>query len=110
MTKPPPNAELKSTLLNAALSSKCPHCALSKFLLLWGVEHKDLAVSDSDIVGAICDVLGDILVTQPHKRDVGVLSLRAFLQLGENITDIIAGEYKTDLIDVLRAKKEGGLH
>lgn len=106
--------ELKSILpsIEEVLDTRCPHCAVSKFLAIWQNRHADDNTSAQDIIGSLCEVLADVLKCYP-KREVWPLALQAFLELGQNITDIIDGTYKSDKDAVVvkgHGEGSGGLH
>lgn len=94
--------------INDALERECPHCAMNIFLSAWIAKHHD--TSTRDVIGAMCEVITDILASSAEKKQLGPLALQAFLELSLRISDILAGDYKTDTIDAARAKREGGVH
>lgn len=95
------------------LEDKCPHCAMAKFFAAYQNHHGSL--DTKVIIGSLCELVADTiqLAKDKDKRAVGMLALQAFLELGNNITDIINDEYKADMEPVVVKRpptNEGGLH
>lgn len=109
-TKQPESPSI-SPSIEEILSTKCPHCAVAKFLMIWRNRHPETTAKD--VVGSLIEVIADTLQCRQDKREVGPLALQAFLELALNVSDIIEGNYKDGEPVEVRGDgtpRKGGLH